>query len=218
MSPLAKNGLELKKIKSESNEQNGLSFADANSLKAFICRYIHDDSFVIAYLDFEVRIGLFVPSVIKFIFYDGADPAPRFLQKIRIFNEDRELFIWRAETRDFAFRIRQDHPSEGNREGERDVVDVKQAIFGTEASDLADGFIRLTEKRGTQVILPFSNLKVDEKRRRVFLRSRQYLSKNPRTFQAEYFDARMMGFAFVDETGETILPPTHGGPHGQGSL
>jgi len=173
------NGLKLDKIKSELKN-------DITSLND-IQRYIKTDSIVVAYLDYTVLVGLYKNS--KFEFHDTAFDIiknSQYIQKIRIFNKDEEFLLWRSGN-GFKGRYRKDEKGD-----EIDVVDAEQVLFGTKAEPLGN-FTKLTEKRGTELILPFTGLTVDDKKNRVFIKTRNYISYNE-AHQATYIDCRFMGF------------------------
>jgi len=60
---------------------------------------------------------------------------------------------------------------------------------------LGNGFTRIFEKRGTEIILPFTGLDVKDKTegKRVFIQIRNYINYN-KASQATYIDCRFVGF------------------------
>lgn len=173
-------GLILKKIKSKISPAK-LNDSDLNQS---ISENIKDKSFVAAYLDYKVLIGKFEDK--RLYFYDDESFEARYIQRLRVFNEDRELLIWRSSD-GLKGRLRID--------GEGDdafVVDAEQVLFGTEAEDLK-GFTRIREKRGTELILPISDLRIDDKKNRAFIKTRNYIGFNEDTHQAGYIDCRFVG-------------------------
>jgi CRISPR-associated protein (TIGR03984 family) len=178
------NGLKLHKIKSSTKD----NISNIDDIKI----HIKTDSLVVAYLDYKVLIGRYKNNTFKF--YDTTFDITKnsqYVQKIRIFNKDEELLLWRS---DGGFKGRYRKDGDGD---EIDVVDAAQVLFGTEAKDLQNGFTKITETRGTEIILhfPFKELDVKDKieGKRVFIQTRNYVAYNE-AFQATYGDCRFVGF------------------------
>jgi len=147
--------------------------------------HIPSDSFVIAYLDYKVLIGRCSNG--SFAFCQNALLDPKYVQRIRIFNKNEELLLWRT-----GSGVKGRYRVDGNGD-ETDVVDAEQVLFGTNSRDLGNGFTRLFEKRGTELVLPFSELEVTETSR-VTLKTRNYVDFN-KAHQASYWDCRCIGFS-----------------------
>lgn len=176
---LKNNGLELIKIKSTV-----MPIEITKSLKEEIAERIKSDAYVVAYLDYKVLIGRFKNG--EFEFYDNEQFEDRFVQRIRIFNKDIELYVWRTNDNSFKGRLRVDNES-----GEKtDVVDAYQVIFGTKAERLGD-YSKLIEERGTELIVPFKDISINDKRKRLFLKTRNYIGYN-QMYQAGYIDCRFL--------------------------
>ncbi len=141
-------------------------------------------SYVVAYLDYEVFIGIW--SGEKFCFYKDIKVDPKYIQKIRIFNKNAELLAWRSSD-GLKGRIRIDEPGI-----DTSIVEAYQALFGKKTLENIGNFTKISEERGTTLILPFSNLTVG-KRNRVFIKTRNYIDYNE-TNQPTYVDCRFMGF------------------------
>ncbi len=85
----------------------------------------------------------------KLSFYNNEEFDPVYIKKIRIFNQNEELFLWRQNGK-LKGRLRKDN--EGN---ETTVVDAEQLLWGTRGEVLEDtGFVKLTEERGTEYNSP----------------------------------------------------------------
>lgn len=141
---------------------------------------------VIAYLDYKVLIGRFAEN--KFIFFSEETFDPKYLQKLRVFNKEKELYLWRQGENLFAMRLRVDG------EGERvSVVEARQVLWGTCAEDLGNGWSRISESRGMELILPLTNLALDDKKNRVKLKTYNYIGYNE-IGQAGYIDSRFVDF------------------------
>ncbi len=191
MESIEKNGLKLLHIKSRHiTEGMSLKLGDKESLETFVSQQIPCKSFAVAYLDNEVLVGRFNGNT--FDFYRKKTIDPKYLQKLRVFNENQELLLWRS-SEALKGRLRTD--TEG---GDVYVADAEQAIFGTRAKPL-DGYTLIREDRGTALALPFSELiKLNEgtKENRVFLKTRNYIGYNE-AYQATYVDCRFVGFAYA---------------------
>lgn len=182
---LEDNGLKLHTIKSKSEEPKPLSINNIDDIK----NYIKTDSLVVAYLDYRVLVGWYRNNTFEFV--DNHSLDPNYIQRIRIFNKDEELLLWRSDS-GFKGRYRKDEVGD-----EVAVVDAHQVLFGTVATN-SGNFTKLTETRGTELILPFAGLTVDEKQSRVFIKTRNYIGPNE-AYQATYVDCRFMGFTDKDK-------------------
>jgi len=80
-------------------------------------------SFVVAYLDYKVLIGKFTNG--SFSFFNNETIEPNILQRIRIFNKNEELLLWRSEGI-LKGRYRKDDDGV-----EVWAVDNYQVLFGT---------------------------------------------------------------------------------------
>lgn len=176
------NGLIMLNLNSTAEPVKPIS--DLNEIK----NIIKTDSFVIAYLDYKVLVGRYTNG--SFSFYDDEQIKLEFIQKMRIFNKTEELLLWRN-AGSLIGRLRRD--SEGE---EVFAVDNEQVVFGTHSENLVD-YSLLTEERGTELILPFNNLSVDEKRNRVKVKTRNYVEFN-KIHQATYVDNRFVDFTNND--------------------
>ncbi len=147
---------------------------------------IKNDSFVIAYLDYKVLIGKYSNG--GFAFYNNEQLEIDHLQRIRIFNNIGELMLWRSEGK-FKGRYRNDNDGEAI-----DVVDNDQVLFGTKALEI-NGYTKLTEERGTEIILPLIGLNVDAGKNRIKIKTRNYIGFNE-VHQATYIDNRFVEFVY----------------------
>lgn len=173
------NGLILGKIK--SSEPKPVN--DQDEIKNFITT----DSLAVAWLDYRVLVGRYEDN--NFVFHDNHTLDFTYIQRIRIFNRNEELLLWRSDN-GHKGRYRKDEGGD-----EIDVIDAKQALFGTDREVLQNGFTKIFEKRGTEIILPFTGLDVKDKTKdkRVFVKTRNYIDYNE-AHQATYVDCRFMGF------------------------
>jgi len=174
------NGLEQYLIKSEAKPYSINNLEQALSL-------FDSTGYVIAYLDYKVFVGKI--NIDSFEFFENETIEERYIQKLRLFNDDKELLIWR-DNDGLKGRLRID--GEGK---DTFVVDACQVLWGTEKKELGNGWIKLFEDRGTELILPYDeNIKIDEKENRLFIITRNYISFHPDTNQATYIDCRFIKF------------------------
>lgn len=183
------NGLIYNRLKSKSNPINIKSDDD-------ILINAPTNAWFIAYLFHRVVIGKVQNK--KFIYYNQSekDVTISNIQKLRIFNKDSELFIWRTSIGEYKSRLRIDN------EGlEHEVIDARQILFGTVANPIKDGspYSCLTEKRGTEIILPLSELKINDSEinnfnGRLCIHTRSYIGFIENTGQATYEDVRFVEF------------------------
>lgn len=157
-----------------------------DDLRSLVSGKISGNAFVVAYLDYKVIIGKCADNT--FQFYNNEEFESKYIQRLRVFNETQEFLAWR--TRDgFMGRYREDGKGDEVR-----VVDAHQVLFGTRAEKLPGGYTRISEARGTELILPFAEIgAVDEGKRRVFIRTRNYIGYTE-TGQATYEDCRFVEF------------------------
>lgn len=178
--------INLKPIKSSlKNDFGNIVFAGYNELESFLSENFKGDGFVILYLDYKVIIRKYNDG--RIIFMENEKPFnPEFIQKLRLFNPKQELFIWRTEGK-WKARLRKDEEGE-----DVSVVEANQILFGT-TGIIENGYTKLIEDRGTEVILPFEITGIDEKKNRVKIKTRNYIEYNE-LGQAGYIDSRFIEF------------------------
>jgi len=175
------------------------SLRTAGELTAFIGSNFIGPGFCVAYLDYRVLVGRYEQKNEKdeeggqMFFYRNRQVEPRFLQRLRVFNQERELLIWRAQG-GFRWRLRTDGGAGDTQDGgkEVDVVEAEQILWGTRTEIIGGGWTRIYEDRGTEIILPGEYLKVDLNNR-VKLVTRNYIEYND-LGQAGYVDCRFVKF------------------------
>ena len=186
--------MHLHQIKSTSTP---VPCGNIGNLEKFISKQIPANSFVVAYLDYKVLIGRFEDE--KFQFYKDEKFEPKHVQRFRVFNETQELLVWRS-SEGLKGRIRTDET--GN---DMYVVDALQVLFGTEAEPVEGNYTKISERRGTVLILPFSGLDtMNEKKNRVCIKTRNYVKPND-VHQATYADCRFVCFVHRDRGHEREL-------------
>lgn len=193
---ITKNGLHLHQIKSKSTP---VPCGNIGNLEEFISQQISGNSFVVAYLDYKVIIGRFEDK--KFQFYNGENLELKYVQRLRVFNEAQELLIWRSSD-GLGGRSRTDEA--GN---DTYVVDARQVLFGTEATFLDNNYTKISEKRGTELTLPFSGIDTmneKSKKNRVCIKTRNYIKPND-VHQVTYEDCRFVCFVYREGNHERAL-------------
>jgi len=158
-----------------------------------------EDAWFIAYLFHRVVIGKVVDK--RFVYYkqeDKKDVALSNIQKLRVFNKDAELFVWRTNQGKYKARLRKDDVGE-----EQGVVDARQVMFGTEAKPVNETYSCLTEKRGTEIILPLKDLgiedsKINDGKGRLCIHTRSYIGYID-DMQVTYEDVRFVEFVMYKE-------------------
>jgi len=128
------NGLNLLKVQTMV-EQN-IKIENLDNIDKFINK--NKESFAVAYLVNEIMIGIYKNN--EFIFHDNKSIGNiKFLKRIRIFNDEEELLIWRADT-SLKGRYRKDinENSDNNAVNDDSVkesfcIEAYQILFGTKA-------------------------------------------------------------------------------------
>jgi CRISPR-associated protein (TIGR03984 family) len=180
---LKANGLEL--ITNKQSKADPLGEVDQPKLYSILKENFASRAFAVAWLDYEVLIGTWQGS--DFRFYDNRPLNFKYVQRLRVFDANKEMHVWRTNG---VWKARLRIDDEGD---DMDVVVAHQLLFGTTPSALNGGFTEISEKRGTKLILPFSNLKVDDERNRIFIKTHNYVKPNA-VHQASYVDCRFVAF------------------------
>lgn len=212
-------------------EQNGLALCENQNIFDFIIpesitqenwkNYLYNELFsiptyFIAYLHYAVIIGKHEQGKLKYCDTSTKeqiieeDIPFQFLQKLRVFNKDAELYIWKTIGK-FKGRIRSEkefpncNQTQYNDQKIKEYVQADQILFGTYKEQINENFTILKEDRGTEVILPFSydTINVQEKGndnpiQRVAIRTRNYIGYNE-IGQAGYIDCRFVEFVKRDK-------------------
>ncbi len=157
------------------------------------------NGYIVAYLHYKVLLGKLIGGKPKF--FKNETFNPKYLLKLRAFNENQELFIWQHEEYFFKGRLRIDGEGHGENEGCKNIVEVEQVLWGTDCKALDDGWVCLFEKRGTELIFP-PEVKVRgnmlNPKNRLKIKTRYYIGYNDMG-QAGYEDCR-----FVEFTGTEV--------------
>ncbi len=171
------------------------TFSFDSSIEPVVDKYIKNPVFVCAYLDYCVLIGKCENNELSFFENDSIDS--QYIQKIRVFNEYEELYIWKSASR-FKGRYRCDVENTDLNE-KTPFIQASQLLFGTR-SEYINGYTILTEKkRGTTLTVP-AKLFADigdkfTPDKRVAIVTRNYIGYNGQdNSQASYIDSRFVKF------------------------
>lgn len=160
-----------------------------------------EGAWFIAYLYHRVVIGRIKNK--QFVYYnqEEKDVILSKIVKIRIFNEDSELYVWKTGSQGYKARLRTD--GKGMEQG---IVEARQVLFGTEAKPAKDDseYSVLTEKRGTEIILPLKqtgiqNNEINDRKGRICICTHSYIGFIEETGQATYEDVRFVKFQMYKE-------------------
>lgn len=175
----------MKAIKVKSTVKTGeLDLKDNKMLLAEIkSRFGNSNTsvYIIAHLVNEVLIGKYENSTL--VFFDNKEIEPKYLLNLRVFSENKELYIWKNNDK-FKFRMRTDETGDGT-----DVIETDIILWGTDSEPLNDNFTRIFEDRGIELILP-GDFQIDKSNRKK-IKVRFYIGKNEIGL-AEYVDARFV--------------------------
>jgi CRISPR-associated protein (TIGR03984 family) len=177
-------GLELIPLLSRA-EQKFEEIATWPGLEQLVGDFIQDGK-VVAYLNYKVLIGKIDQGRLEF--YEDEEFNPKYLLQLRAFDPDREFYIYRKNLNRFLLRYRTDGAGESV-----EAVETKQILWGryNEAVSLQTGWVRLSEKRGVELTLPYDQrLKQGTS---IWLKTRNYIGYND-IHQAGYIDSRFVKF------------------------
>ena len=155
------------------------------------------NGFIVSWLDYEVMTARWESG--KDIVWSHENFIPDRILKIRIFNKGSELYLWR--TKDgYSGRFRTDTSGELC-----EYVQANQVLFGTCKKEHKEGFTKLYEDRGTEIILPFSfpsvQLQSSNLKQRIAIQTRNYIHYNT-NHQAQYNDSRFVSFIQLPDNQE----------------
>jgi len=188
------NGLHLIQLNTTVTLYNAMQ---VQNLQSLIAETMSDQAWVVAWLDDSVLIGRYAQN--KFIFYDDKAFDYKTIKKIRIFNESKELFIWRH-GQTYKGRLRTDNLE---MDGEKqDIVVANQILCGTQLGNKSishPDFTEIREDSGASLIIPFKKDQVkhiNDKSQRMYVQTYNYVEKNE-GYQATYADCRFVTFGFT---------------------
>ncbi len=140
------------------------------------------------YLDYAIRFAKWDGQALKLAEADEKIELG-FLQLARIFNQERELKIWRGDE-GFSYRLRIDGQGE-----ECYAVEARQNLWGTRAKPCAgkSDWAILYEDRGTELTVPLKVAHIEGRDEPlVFVKTRNYIGKSMAYGQATYVDCRFV--------------------------
>lgn len=180
---IQKNGLLLHEVNSEI-----LLIKEISDIKKTSCEYFSSDGFAVAYLSYGVFVGKYKEGDFEFFKELDLNSEAKHILKLRVFNEEKELYIWRNGDV-LKGRVRIDSGGIPTA-----VVDASQVLWGRKKEKIGKGWTKVFEERGTELVLPFQNIDLNGREKRIFLRSRNYINFHPPSYLASYVDCRFMGF------------------------
>ena len=161
-------------------------------------------SAAVLWLDDRVETCLYRQGT--FTFFQDEPFTLRHVQRMRVFNADREFHLVRGSGNSWQGRLRIDGQGE-----EWDMVIACQLLFGTRkgnAKPESPLFTSITEDRGATLHLPLKGLEFDEKgnlTNRVFIKTHNYIQPN-QVHQAGYVDCRFVEFCAFNGENNNFIP------------
>jgi len=158
------------------------------------------NGYIVCWLDYTVLFGTVQSGKIK-LYNNELPDFNKYLQKLRVFNEKEELYIWRSGDL-FKFRYREDGVSE--EEGKKiEYIDAEQIMHGSRFENKGD-FIEVSEERGIRYIVPekfIENNLIDDinnNKKRLVLHTRNYIGYNE-IGQAGFIDSRFLNISIYGD-------------------
>lgn len=150
-----------------------------------LSKHFNHDGYAVLYLDNKILVGNFSQG--QFVFYNNEQPKIEFIQKMRIFNTQQEIYCWRSNGK-LKGRLKIDDNCTAN-----EYVDADQILFGTDLEKLNNGYCKLKEERGMEIIMPDLGFTVNAGKKRVAIKTRNYIDYT-NNWQATYVDCRFVEF------------------------
>ncbi|MCP4691034.1 MAG: TIGR03984 family CRISPR-associated protein [Desulfobacterales bacterium] len=186
---MEENGLKLRTLHTEVEKAVEIKAGEINPV---IAGYMDQEAHAVVWQDHKVLIGTYDEKESRLLFYKDEEYEPGHVLRMRIFDPEKELMIWRTPG-GFKRRFRKDDLSGQGAH----VVEARQVLIGTRFEKLPDsGYTRIWEDRGSELYLPFDNIEVDSNRRRAFIKTYNYIGYN-KAHQATYEDGRFVGFGVL---------------------
>jgi len=186
---LENNGLSLIKVSTFAEPKSEFSLPTYEKLTELLLEEMACPSYVVAYLDHAVMVGLLDQQELNF--YHLQDFQIEHLQTLRVFNSTSELLVWRN-NRAFQGRLREDKYDDDERDKEYIVV-AEQVLWGTNVEHLPGGWSYITEERGFNMVVPLEGVRVDQKGNRLKIKTHNYIGFNELGL-AGYVDTRFVNF------------------------
>jgi|GEM_PF-3379259 len=195
------NGESIKNLIIHSDQSQEFHLPDLKS------RLTSDNQYFVSYLDYAVIIGKWSLNNNEILLEIPPDLSfnSTYLQSLRMFNENMEILLFSSNREQGAFNGRIRIDNESLKAGQEiNAVDVNQILFGTKAErlNIDSQWIKLSEDRGTEIILPASvfngyDLTKFGQEYLCSLTVRNYIETNATSFQAYYSDHRFIKFILV---------------------
>lgn len=168
-----------------SDTQTSITISMFNELTKHLSSEPH---YVVVWLDHQVRLGNWTPD--GFEFYQSQAIQLEHIQRIRIFNAQEELHLWRS-SKGLTGRLRRE-----NGLGDQiEAVRARQILVGT-ASESLGNYTRIYEDRGYELILPLSKIELDQPGKRCYVETLNYLAFNE-LGQIGYIDCRFVSLGMT---------------------
>ena len=147
------NGLCLKTIKTWIEEKDKDRIINENELKN-INQFVNnkfkaEEGKAVFYLNYGIRFAKWNNNLLYF--HTKEDNISEHLLEARIFNKNRELRIWKT-CSEYRYRLRIDDV-EGK---DCDIIEANQNLWGTDTAPAGENWTKLTEARGTELIVPLT--------------------------------------------------------------
>jgi len=165
------------RVEPQDNENN------ISDIEKFVKKEI-STGYIVVWLNYAIFIGKIEDR--EFIFHNGLIPDLSHLLQLRVFNKEKEIFIWRSSLA-YKYRIRVDNDGE-----DTVVIDAEQVLWGTHSRNLGGDFSEIYEDRGIKLIIPFKDLNLNPDKR-LILKTRNYIRHNE-IGQAGFVDSRFVDF------------------------
>jgi len=195
---LEANGLKLIELHSSADP---FEVIDKTKLNDILANNFAQKSFAVVWLDYKVLVGTWENG--DFHFYNNAKFEHKYIQRLRVFDQEKELLAWRSNG-NLKGRLRKDDWAGSGTE----IVVAEQTLFGTKKGTQSDAkYTEITEDRGTSLVLPFTNLrtykdkkdKVEKLVSRIAIKTHNYIKPNA-VHQMSYFDCRFVAFTDREKT------------------
>lgn len=147
---------------------------------------VSNDDYVVVWQHDAILIGRVKDKTLEFA--DAGKFSFDRVQRMRIFNEERELYVWRT---GYTLKGR---TREDNKGDEIFTIDAKQVLIGTRKENLCNGFCKVSEDRGFELTLPDFDFEMPEgENKRIAVLTRNYIGYT-QSGVAGYEDCRFVDF------------------------
>lgn len=144
---------EVKKI---SSCVNLIGEIEKEKIIEIISSYFFNAS-IVFWLDYEVLFGTFESGKLRF-YKELSRDFGKYLLKARIFDENKELYLWRNNNLVLKGRLRKDYVGEHKVDEHKveyiDVIDAQQVMFGKNFYDLKMALSKFLSQEGSNILFP----------------------------------------------------------------